>query len=58
MKRFDNQVCLKLAGPLRAHLEDEARERSRSLSNLIRQILINHTTERVAASATNQQKAA
>jgi hypothetical protein len=47
MKRYEKQVCLKLAGPLRAALEDEAALRGRSLSNLIRAILIAHTTKRV-----------
>jgi hypothetical protein len=47
MKRYENQVCLKLAGPLRAALEDEAAAQSRSLSYLIRQILIQHVAQRV-----------
>jgi hypothetical protein len=49
MKRFDDQVCLKLAGPLRSALESEAAERGRSLSNLIRKILIEHSAQRVVA---------
>jgi hypothetical protein len=47
MIRYDDQICLKLAGPLRAELEAEAATRGRSLSNLIRQILIQHMTQRV-----------
>jgi hypothetical protein len=47
MKRNDAQVCLKLSGPLRAAPEAEAAARGRSLSNLIRAILITHTTKRV-----------
>jgi hypothetical protein len=47
MKRFDDQVCLKLAAPLRAALEVEAAARGRSLSNLCRQILTDHATKRV-----------
>jgi predicted HicB family RNase H-like nuclease len=45
MKRYDNQVCLKLACPLRAALEAEAAARGRSLSNLIRKILIDHAAQ-------------
>jgi hypothetical protein len=50
-KRYDNQVCLKLAGPLREALEAEAAARGRSLSNLIRQVLVSHSTERVVERA-------
>jgi hypothetical protein len=49
MKRYENQVCLKLAGPLRAALEDEAKARGRSLSNLIRAILLEHISGRVVS---------
>jgi hypothetical protein len=55
MKR-DDQVCIRLSGTLRQHLEDEALASGRSLSNLIRQILINHTADRVAS--TSQREAA
>jgi hypothetical protein len=55
MKKQDSQVCLKLAGTLRAHLEEEAVTRRRSLSNLIRQILIDHTAQRIV---TAQREAA
>lgn len=47
MKRNDDQVCLRLAGPLRAVLEAEAAERGRSLSNLIRQVLVAHSAKRI-----------
>jgi hypothetical protein len=46
-KRYDNQVCLKLSGPLRAALEAEAAARGRSLSNVIRIILLEHSTKRI-----------
>jgi hypothetical protein len=42
MKRYDNQVCLKLAGPLRAAVEDDAAARDRSVSWVIRRILVDH----------------
>ncbi|MFZ1968314.1 MAG: hypothetical protein WA832_03500 [Bradyrhizobium sp.] len=58
MPRYNDQVCLKLTGTLRAHLEDEALACGRSLSNLIRQILIDHTAERVAGTSTQQREAA
>jgi hypothetical protein len=45
--RNDNQVCLKLAGELRSTLESEAAARGRSLSNLIRAILLTHATKRI-----------
>jgi Ribbon-helix-helix protein, copG family len=51
MQRYDDQVCLKLAGPLRAALEEEAAARGRSLSNLIRAILLEHATKRVVGGA-------
>jgi hypothetical protein len=47
MMRNDAQVCLKLSGPLRAALEAEAAARGRSLSNLIRTILLEHSTKRI-----------
>jgi hypothetical protein len=53
MKRYDDQVCLKLAGPLRGALESEAAERGRSLSNLIRHILTEHSAQRVVERATD-----
>jgi hypothetical protein len=53
MVRNDAQVCLKLSGPLRAALEDEAAARQRSLSNLIRTVLIDHTAQRIAECTEN-----
>jgi hypothetical protein len=44
-KRFNEQVCLKLAGPLRSRLEEEAAARGRSLSNLIRYVLVEHSAK-------------
>jgi hypothetical protein len=59
MKLRDDRVGVRLNGTLRAHLEDEALASGRSLSNLIRKILIDHTAERVAcAAATEQRRAA
>jgi hypothetical protein len=51
MRKNDAQVCLKLSGPLRGQLETEAAVCGRSLSNLIRQILIEHTARRMTAGA-------
>jgi hypothetical protein len=51
MTRNNSQICMKLAGELRASLEAEAAARGRSLSNLIRQILIAHAAERITQSA-------
>ncbi len=51
MIRNDAQICMKLAGPLRTALEAEAEARGRSLSNLIRQVLIEHTAERITERA-------
>jgi hypothetical protein len=50
-KRNDAQVCLKLAGPLRAALEDEAASEARGLSSLIRKVLIEHAVNRVTERA-------
>lgn len=47
MKRRDDQVTIRLAAPLRAALEDEAAQRGRGLSHLIRLVLINYATQRV-----------
>jgi hypothetical protein len=47
MKKLDNQVCLKLAGPLRSALEAEAAAHGRSLSNLIRVVLVEHVAQRI-----------
>jgi hypothetical protein len=43
----DDQVCLRIAGELRTALESEAAECGRSLSNLIRNILVGHAARRV-----------
>lgn len=54
MKRYDDQVCLKLAGPLRARLEEEASARGRSLSNLIRHVLVDHSAKWSVERATSE----
>jgi hypothetical protein len=54
MKRRDDQITLRLAGTLRAALEDESAAHGRSLSNLIRKILIDHTAQRVVERETRQ----
>jgi hypothetical protein len=51
MKKQDEQICLKLARPLRLALEDEAASESRGLSNLIRRILIEHAAKRISERA-------
>jgi predicted HicB family RNase H-like nuclease len=56
--RRDGQVCLRIAGELRIELEREAADRGRSLSNLVRHVLIQHVAQRVAAGATAQQREA
>jgi hypothetical protein len=50
-KRNDAQICLKLAGPLRSALEEESAARGRSLSNLIRVVLIDHVAHRLTERA-------
>jgi hypothetical protein len=50
-KRFNEQVCLKLAAPLRNSLEEEAAARGRSLSNLIRHALVEHSARWMVARA-------
>jgi hypothetical protein len=54
-KRNDAQVCLKLAGPLRSALEEESAARGRSLSNLIRVVLIDHVAKRITERASANQ---
>jgi predicted DNA binding CopG/RHH family protein len=56
MKRRDTQITLRLAGELRAKLEDEAAARGRGLSNLIRQILITHVAQRIVDRTTSAQR--
>jgi hypothetical protein len=51
MKRRDDQITLRVAGTLRAVLEDEAAAESRGLSNLIRKILVEHSAKRVTERA-------
>jgi hypothetical protein len=53
MKRRDDQITLRIAGTLRAALEDEAAGDSRGLSSLIRKILLNHVAQRVVDHKTN-----
>jgi hypothetical protein len=59
MKRFNEQVCLKLAGPLRAVVEDDAAARERSVSWVIRRVLIDHYAQCITerTSATGQKGA-
>ena len=46
MARNTDQLCLRLAGTLRAELESQAAAESRGLSSLVRKILIAHTIQR------------
>lgn len=55
MKRNDDQVCLRLAGPLRAALEDEATSESRGLSSLVRKVLVDHAAQRILSRKTATQ---
>ena len=57
MRRRDDQICLRIAGTLREQLDAEAAERARSLSNLIRLILIEHSSTRAAARVTSAEAA-
>jgi hypothetical protein len=57
MKRNDNQVCLKLPAPLRKALAAEAAARRRSLSDLIRIVLTDHSAERIVARETQAEAA-
>jgi hypothetical protein len=54
-KRYDDQVCLKLAGQLRAAVENDAAARDRSVSWVIRKVLIDFYARRIAE---GQEKAA
>ena len=51
MKRNNDQITLRVAGPLRAALEDEAASEARGLSSLIRKVLIEHAANRIAERA-------
>ena len=42
MKRRDEQICIRVAGPLRSSLEAEAAARGLGLSSLMRKILVDH----------------
>jgi hypothetical protein len=48
MAKLDNQVCLKLAGPLRAEVEADAAALQRSVSWVIRKRLIDFYVQRAA----------
>lgn len=52
MKRNDDQITLRVAGPLRQQLAADAAARNRSISNLIRKILIDHYAALAMAGAT------
>jgi ribbon-helix-helix CopG family protein len=52
----DEQVCLRLAWPLRRRVEEEARQEGVSLGEVIRQALIDRYVARAAAD--EQEKAA
>ncbi len=54
MKKYDNQICLKIADPLRETLEAEASADGRNLSSLIRKILTEYATRRVVSRETNK----
>jgi hypothetical protein len=49
MKKNDAQICLKISGPLRAALEDEAAAELRGISSLVRKILLEHATQRIVS---------
>jgi hypothetical protein len=52
MKKRDDQITLRLAGTLRAALEDEARaDGDRGLSATIRKILVDHSAKRITERA-------
>jgi hypothetical protein len=51
MKKYDDQITLKLAAPLRAVLEDAAAEDGRPLSSQIRKVLTDWSTAHVVSRA-------
>jgi hypothetical protein len=51
MKRYGDQICMKLAGPLRSVIEDDAAARERTISWVIRRVLIDHYAPRIAERA-------
>jgi uncharacterized protein (DUF1778 family) len=48
----DDQITLRLAGTLRAALEDEAAAESRGLSSLVRKVLVDHAAQRILSRET------
>jgi hypothetical protein len=56
MKRNDNQITLKLAGTLRAELEEAAAAENLGLSGLIRAVLIEYAMKRVTTRAAEHRQ--
>jgi metal-responsive CopG/Arc/MetJ family transcriptional regulator len=54
MRKQNRQICIKLSDTLLAHLDDEARMRGRSVSNLIRRVLQDHAQEYAVHTLTGQ----
>ena len=54
MKKQTEQICLKLAGPLRVVIEDDAAARERSISWVIRNVLISHYAPRIVDRAASE----
>jgi hypothetical protein len=52
-KQYTSQICLKLAGQLRAAVEDDAAVRQRSVSWVIRRLLVDHYAQRITDRANN-----
>jgi predicted HicB family RNase H-like nuclease len=55
----DDQITLRVAGTLRAALEDEAATESRGLSSLVRKVLLDHAARRAVlreTAAANQER--
>ena len=50
-KQLDEQIVLRIAGPLRRELEWQAAREGRPLATYVRRLLIDHATERVLARA-------
>lgn len=48
----DQMIVVRVATPLRSELEAAAVEEGRTLSNLVRKILIDHASERLAGRIT------
>jgi hypothetical protein len=49
MKKRDDQITLRVSGPLRAELEAAASADDLGLSGLVRRVLIDYATKRVVA---------